>query len=127
MVSIESNVSYPRRWNEAKNSLDHSETGSQYRHECDLLAGDVPSRLLLERSLYLSRLETELTRCLVGHEHRDLIDELLEVLRFCLLISEDRQLVLNKRMPDNSQRGEFLDALDHSSPRIPAIITLTGS
>jgi hypothetical protein len=44
-----------------------------------------------------------------------------------LLISEDRQLVLNKRMPDNSQRGEFLDALDHSSPRIPAIVTLTGS
>jgi hypothetical protein len=28
--------------------------------------------------------------------------------------------VLNERMPDNSQRREFLDSLDHSSPRIPA-------
>ena len=45
---------------------------------------------------------------LVRHEHRDLVDELLEVLRLGLLIPQDRQLVLNKRMPDNSQRGNSL-------------------
>jgi hypothetical protein len=37
--------------------------------------------------------------------------------------------VLNKRMPDNSQRGELLYALDHSDPKIPApaLWTFTGS
>ena len=42
------------------------------------------------------------------------------MLRFRFLVAQDRQLVLNKRMPDNSQRGEFLYALDHPDPRIPA-------
>ena len=41
------------------------------------------------------------------------------MLRLGFLVAENRQLVLNKRMPDNSQRGEFLNALDHSDPRIP--------
>ena len=49
------------------------------------------------------------------------------MLCLCLLISQDRQLVLNKRMPDNNQRGEFLYALDHPDPRIPAPWMLTGS
>src|SRR6476619_5239062 len=62
-------------------------------------------------------LEAQLAGCLVRHEHRDLIDELLEVLGLGLLVAQDRQLVLNKRMPDNSQRGEFFYALDHPDPR----------
>jgi hypothetical protein len=47
------------------------------------------------------------------------------MLGLCFLIAEDRQLVLDKRMPDNNQRGEFLYTLDHSDPRIPAPATWT--
>jgi len=81
----------------------------------------MPPRRFLERSVYFSRLETQLTGGLVRHEHGNLIDELLEGFGLRLLIPQDRQLVLNEGMPDNSQRGEFLDALDHSSPTIPAL------
>src|SRR2546428_7031149 len=41
VVSIESNVPYPCRWNDAKNPLYHSETGSQNRDERKLLTRDV--------------------------------------------------------------------------------------
>ena len=80
----------------------------------------------LERRDDFTGLEWQLARRFIRHQHGDLVDELLEALRVGLLIPENRQLVLNEWMPDNSQRGEFLYALDHSCPRIPAL-NLKGS
>ena len=129
MVPVESDVPHARRWHEAKNSLYHSKAGAEDWDERQLLSADVPPRSLLEGSVHLSWLETQLASGLVGHEHCDLIDELLEALGLRLLIAKDRQLVLNEGMPDNNQRRELLNALDHSSPRIPAsaLWTFTGS
>ena len=129
MVPIESDVPDARRRHKSKNSLDHSKSGTEDRDEGQLLSADVPARSLLERSAHLSWLETQLAGGFVGHEHRDLIDELLEALGLGLLVAQNRQLVLNEGMPDNNQRGELLDALDHSSPRIraSALLTCTGS
>ena len=73
----------------------------------------------LKWSYHLQGLEAQFARCLVSHQHCDLVYQLLEMLCLGFLVAQDGQLVLNKRMPDNSQRGEFLNALDHSDPRIP--------
>src|SRR5436853_4195717 len=129
VIAVQSNVSDAGRWHESKNPLHHAETCAENRNEGQLLTTYVPSGGDLERGVYIARLEAQLTRRLVGHQHRDFVNQLLKMLRLGFLVAENRQLVLNKRMPDNSQRGEFLDALDHSRPltAAPAPWTLTGS
>src|SRR5256885_10108010 len=129
VIAVQSNVSDAGRRHESKNPLHHAETCAENRNEGQLLTTNVPSGGDLERGVYIARLEAQLTRRLVGHQHRDFVNQLLKMLRLGFLVAENRQLVLNKRMPDNSQRGEFLDALDHSRPLTPALApwTLTGS
>jgi hypothetical protein len=118
MVPVESDVSYAGRRYQPKNSLYHTESCAENWDKRQLFSADMPSRCLLQRSLHFPWLETQLTCCLVSHEHRDLVDQLLEHLGLSLLIAQDGQLVLDERMPDNNQRGEFLYSLDHFRPTI---------
>ena len=129
VIAIKANVTDTRGGNEPENSFHHAQPSAQNGNESQFLAADMPTRSMLEWSVDLAGLHAQLARRFVGHQHRDFVDELFEMLRFRLLIAQDGQLVLHERMPDNSQRGEFLYTLDHSDPKIPApaLWTLTGS
>src|SRR5436305_4504487 len=87
----------------------------------------MPAGGCFERSYDFTRVKRQLARRLVSHQHCYFVDELLEALRICLLISQNRQLVLNEWMPDNSQRREFLYALYHSRPRNPTLKLKIGT
>ena len=48
----------------------------------------------------------EVARRLVRHEHRDLVDQLLEDLRGSFAVAQDAQLVLHERVRHDAQRRE---------------------
>ena len=106
MISVEADVPDARRWNEAKNPFHHPESGAQDRHERQFLSRDALADGLLERRFNRNRLEREIGRRLVGHQHRDLVDQLLEDLRRRALIAEQRHLVLHQRMAHDDQVRE---------------------
>src|SRR4051794_3730235 len=57
-----------------------------------------------ERRLHRHILEREVAGGLVGHEHRDLVDQLLEDLRRRFTVAQDAQLVLNERVRHDAER-----------------------
>ena len=115
VIPVESDMSNARGRNETKNSFDHSESGSKDRDESQLFSAYVSSARCFQRSLDIERLDSQVDRCLVGHEHRDLVDKLLEDFCWSIPISQHSQLVLNERMPDNCQRWKFVCLFDHFS------------
>src|SRR5262249_27202469 len=58
----------------------------------------------LERGLDRHVLERQIARRLVGHQHRDLVDELLEDLRRCFAVAKNTQLVLHQRVRHDAER-----------------------
>jgi len=58
-------------------------------------------------------LDRKLAGGLIGHQHCDLVDELLEDLRRRVSIAQYGQLVLNQRMPDNCECRKLTYAFDH--------------
>ena len=58
---------------------------------------------LLERCLDLVFLGLQIRRHLVGHEHRDLIDQLLELLLLRVDVPQKGHLVLQERVVDHRQ------------------------
>src|ERR1041384_3334344 len=58
----------------------------------------------LERRFHRHILHREIARGLVGHQHRDLVDELLEDLGRCFPVAQDAQLVLNQRVRHDAER-----------------------
>jgi len=60
-----------------------------------------------ERGLHHDRLERQILRHLVGHEHRDLVHELFEIARGGRLVAQDRQLVLDQRVIEHREVGEL--------------------
>ena len=58
-----------------------------------------------ERRLDLHGLERKIARGLVGHQHRDLIDEFFEDLRRRTAVAQDGKLVLYERVPTMNKPG----------------------
>jgi hypothetical protein len=106
VIAIESDVSDARRRHELENAFDHSEPGAEDWHERELLAGDALADGSLEGRVDRDVFEREVGRGLVGHEHRDLVDEFLENLRRRAAVAENRDLVLDERMADEGQSGK---------------------
>src|ERR1041385_6639690 len=90
-----------------RNPFDHAEPGAQDRHERELLPRDLTAHRFLERRFDLDRLERQVLRDLVRHQHRDLVDELLEVTRAGAFVAQDRELVLDQRMRQHCEVGEL--------------------
>src|SRR5215212_7177751 len=115
MVPVESDVPDASGGDKPQDSFNHSEASAQDRNQGQLLAADVLSNGGLERRLNIHWLDCQIDGCLISHQHRDLVDELLEDLRRGFVIAQYRQLVLNERMPDNCQRWKFSDLFNHFS------------
>ena len=113
VVSVESDVAYAGGRDEAKNSFHHPKSSAQNGNKSEFLAAYVPSEGRLEGSGDLDWFDRKIDGGLIRHEHGNLIHELLENLGRSVAIPEDRQLVLNERMPDNSQCRKFSCLFDH--------------
>ena len=62
------------------------------------LAAHPPARRALQWRLDLDGLEREIAGGLIGHQHRDLVDELLEDLRRRAPVAQEGKLVLYQRV-----------------------------
>ena len=106
MVAIQPDVADAGTGNEAQDTLDHAESGAKNRDECELLATDPPSRAPLERCFHRRLFQGQLACRLVGHQHCDLVNELLEDLRRRAAVAEDSELVLDERVANDEETGE---------------------
>ena len=106
MIAIEPDVADARAGHQAVDPLDHAEPRAQNRDERQLLPADAATHGPLERRVDDRLLEREVARRLVRHEHRDLVDQLLEDLRRSFAIAQNAQLVLDERMRNEAQRRE---------------------
>ncbi len=113
VVPVEPDVADSGGRDEAKNSFHHPKAGAQNGNEGEFFSAYVPSEGRFEGSDNLDWFDSEIDGGLIRHEHRNLIYELLENLGWSVTIPEDRQLVLNERMPDNSQCRKFSRLFDH--------------
>ena len=106
VVAVEADVAHPRRRDQLRDPLDHPEPGAEDRHQRQLLPGHLAAGRPLQRRLDLDRLGREVLGDLVGHQHRDLADQLLEVAGAGVPIAQDRELVEDQRVGENGQVGE---------------------
>src|ERR1041385_3341197 len=106
VVAEEPHVPDPGRRDELADPLDHAEAGPEDRHQGELLPGDSTGGGTLERRLDLHRLGLEMAGGLIGHQHRDLRDQLLEILDRRGLVPEDGELVLDQRVLEDGEVGE---------------------
>jgi hypothetical protein len=107
VVAVESDVPHPRRRDELRDALHHAESSAEDRHQRQLLARDLAARHPLKGRVDLDRLRRQVLGGLIGHEHRDLAHELLEVARAGLAVAEDRELVLDQRMIEHREIREL--------------------
>src|SRR6266540_1779016 len=107
VVAVQADMSDARRGDELGDALDHPQAGAQDGDQGELLARHLHAAHMLERCIELDGLEGQVLGDLVGHEHRDLGGELLEVLGGRTLVAEQRELVLNQRVGQQSEVGEI--------------------
>jgi len=108
VITVEPDVAHARRWNQPQDPLHHAEAGAQDGDEGELLAANRPAAGGLEWRVDGHRFEGEIPGGFVGHEHRDLVDQLLELLGGCGAIAQQRELVAHQRVVHDAQRGEFV-------------------
>src|SRR6266550_542180 len=107
VLTVDADVADAGRRDELRDALDHAESGAQDRHEGELLPRYADAPHALERGFHLRGLERQVFRHLVRHEHGDLVHELLEIPRGGVLVPQDRELVLNQRVIEHREVGEF--------------------
>ena len=121
VIAVEPDVPDARGRHKPKDSFNHSEPGPEDRNQGELFASDMPPRRSFERGIDVTALYRQLAGRLIRHQHRDFIDQLLEMLRLRALVAQNGQLVLNKWMPDNNEGRKLADALDHFGRSIPRV------
>src|SRR5262245_58843135 len=99
-------MSHACGWNESQDTLDHSEPSPKNRNERELLPADLESGGLLKGCMHRDWIQRQLRCRLVRHEHRDLVDELLEYFRGSPAVTKQRNLVLHERMTHERQVRE---------------------
>src|SRR3989441_5481235 len=107
VLAVDADVADARRGDELRDALDHAESRAQDRHEGELLSRHPDPPHPLERGFHLRGLEREVLRHLIRHEHGDLVHQLLEVLGRGVLISQDRELVLDQRVIEHGEVREL--------------------
>ena len=100
LVAVEPDEADARAGDQRQHAVEHPEAGAEDRADRDLLSGDARERRALERRLDLDVLRRQVLRRLVGEEQRHFLDELAEVDRRGVLVSQVRELVLDERVPD---------------------------
>src|SRR6266516_1669425 len=106
VVAVQADVSDARRGDELSDALDHPQAGAQDGDQGELLARHLHAAGALERRIDFDGFEGQVLGDLVGHEHRDLAGELLEVLGGGALVAQQRELVLDQRVGQYGEVGE---------------------
>ena len=97
-VAVKADVTDSGGGNEGQNAVNHAESGSENRNKGELLARKSLSGHSGNGSLNFNILERKISCCLIAHEHRYLAHESAELFGSGVLVSEDGQLMLDKRM-----------------------------
>ena len=100
-VSVQSDMSNLGCRNKFKHSVHHTESCSQDRNDCHLLALKFLNRSLTDRSLNRNIRKLQISGSLITDEHCNLRYCLTEVLGTCLFPSDVSNLVFNEWMIHN--------------------------
>ena len=87
--------------NHPQHRVQHTAARAQDRNQSQLSAGDLLRSHRRHRGFDLYILEGQISGRLIAHQHGDLGDQLAEFLGTGVLITQDRQLVLDQRMVKN--------------------------
>ncbi len=82
----------------AHHAVNHAKTRTQYGNDRQLFSSDAMALCNGDRGFDLYLLQRKIPGGLIAHQHCDLGDDLAEFLHAGLLIAQDGQLMLNKRM-----------------------------
>ena len=82
----------------ADHTVHHAEPGTEDGDNRELLAGNPFAVCHGNRCFDVDRLQGEISRGFIAHQHGDLRDDLTELLYAGVLIAQNRQLVLNQGM-----------------------------
>ena len=103
VVAIQPDVADARRWDQPEDSVDHAEAGPENRYQHKLLPGHTRTDRPLEGRRHLARFERKIGRRVIGHQHRDFVNKLLENLRWRIAVTQQSELVLNQWMASDCQ------------------------
>src|SRR5438445_736404 len=107
VLAVDPDVPDARRRNELGDPFHHPEAGPQDRHQRELLPSHPDALHRLQGGLDLDGLERQVFRDLVRHQHRDLVDELLEVTGRGVLVPQNRKLVPDQGVVEHREVGEL--------------------
>jgi hypothetical protein len=106
VIPIQTDVAYARAGDEPINPFHHAKPRAEDGNERQLLSAHASSDRLFERCFHDGGLQRQIGGRFIRHQHRDLVDELLEDLRRRTAVAQNRDLVLNEWMRDDTERWE---------------------
>lgn len=106
MIPIEADVPNARGWHKFENSLNHSEAGTENGHERQFFATHALAARAFKWRVDFYRFQDQIDGGFIGHQHRNFVYQLLENLGWSGAISQNRDLMLDERVPDKGQARE---------------------
>ena len=106
LIPVHTDVSNLCRWYEGKHARHHAKASTKYRNDSELTSGNHRSHTFLDWSLNLHIMQWQVTKCFKSFKHRNLLYELPELIGSRILVTQNRNLMLNQRMLKN--RNVFL-------------------
>ncbi len=104
-ITIQTDMTDLRGRNQAHDTVDHTQTGTQNRYNRQLLSGDDFGLSAADGRFDLNRTQRQITSNFISHEHGNLVKQLTEFLRAGFLISHQGHLVLNQRVVHHMNFG----------------------
>ena len=98
LIPVHTDVSNLCRWYEGKHARHHAKASTKYRNDSELTSGNHRSHTFLDWSLNLHILQWQVTKCFKSFKHRNLLYELPELIGSRILVTQNRNLMLNQRL-----------------------------
>ena len=80
LVAVEAYVADFCHGNKGPQAVNHTQSGTQYRHDGEFQSGNLLGRHLAKRGLDLHVLERNVAGHLIAHQKGDLVQQLAEIL-----------------------------------------------
>ena len=106
-VTVQADVTDLAGRDHCNHAVDHAETGAEDGDDGKLLARKTLHRCLGNRRFDLNLFQRKVAGRLIAHQHGDLADKLAEFLHARVLVTQDRQLVLDQRVVEYMQLTHF--------------------
>lgn len=101
LIAVESDMSHLGHRNERQHPVQHTHTGTKYRHNSQFAARNLRGTHLAYRSFYFLVGQRQIPRDFIPHKQGNLSKQLSEILGSGVLVPHNGQLVLNHWVVDD--------------------------